>query len=73
VSGCGRLHYGGGLCRAHWVRLKEHGDLQPDKPIKRFRASKCEGEGCERRKPPGRDYCSDCVPRATAFQRGWRV
>jgi hypothetical protein len=56
------MHFGLGLCHPRWVRLKEHGDVQAEKPIMRFKAGKCAGESCQRRRRLNNPYCDDCSP-----------
>lgn len=33
VPGCNRMHYAHGLCKAHYQRLRKHGDVRADVPI----------------------------------------
>ena len=66
IEGCGRKHYGRGLCAAHYRRWQRRGDVMVDVPIGPSKIDhNCIVDGCEA-KAIAKDLCN------RHYMRNWR-
>lgn len=83
VEGCGRGRVGQGYCRGHYSRLKRHGDVQADRPLRSAGSLPCSVCGAagvreglcnahlQRRLRRGSEYAPHRVTRRFVTENGY--